>query len=191
LASDLAIRPHLEITSKLLWKELHLMERHLTTSTVSIGRRKDSSAGPSPGTRSTGSVERSTRKLAARSDADGVSRSMGVWTHTLVLTGELTHRSVHALEAEIERLCDEGVSAITLDLRQLESIDSIGVAVISFRCRLCQRRGHGFEVIAGSRSIQREFEQAGVTDLLPFRDDEVAARRLRTAIPRAVLSRRS
>ncbi len=166
------------------------MERHLTTSTVSIGGRNDGAATASVAKRPGSTVARSTRKQAARSDADAVSRSMGVWTHTLILTGDLTHRSVHTLEAEIERLCDEGVSAITLDLRQLGSIDSIGVAVISFRCGLCQRRGHGFEVIAGSRSIQRAFEQAGVTDLLPFRDDEVAARRLRASVAPTAFSRR-
>jgi len=167
------------------------MERHLTTSTVSIGGGNESSATASVGKRRAGTLARGTRKQAARSDADVVSRSMGVWTHTLVLTGDLNHRSVHTLEAELERLCDEGVSAITLDLRRLASIDSIGVAVIAFRCGLCQRRGHGFEVIAGSRSIQRAFEQAGVTDSLPFRDDEVAARRLRAVMPPTAFSRPS
>ena len=41
----------------------------------------------------------------------------------------------------------EGVTAITLDLRQLTHIDPIGVAVIAFRCRLCKRQGHGFVLI--------------------------------------------
>jgi anti-anti-sigma factor len=110
-------------------------------------------------------------------------RSVSVWTHTLILTGELTHRSAHLLEAEIERLCEQGVTDITLDLRQLTSIDSIGVAVISFRCSLCRRQGYGFTLIPGPRLIHRAFEQAGVIDLLPFQGDEVAARRLRAAIP--------
>ena len=88
--------------------------------------------------------------------------------HTLILTGELHRGSAHALEAEIERLCDEGVTAITLDLRELTYIDPIGVAVIAFRCGLCQRRGYEFALIPGSRFVHRVFEQAGVTDLLPF-----------------------
>jgi anti-anti-sigma factor len=103
--------------------------------------------------------------------------------HTLVLTGELTHHSAHALEVEIERLCEEEVTSITLDLRQLRHIDSIGAAVISFRCGLCQRQGYGFALIPGSRPIQRAFERAGMINLLPFQDDEVAARRLRAATP--------
>jgi anti-anti-sigma factor len=90
------------------------------------------------------------------------------WTHTLVLTGELDRRSAHTLEAEIERLCREGVSGITLDLRELAYIDPIGVAVIAFRCGHCKRRGCDFALIPGRPSIQRAFERAGVSDSLPF-----------------------
>ncbi|MGO9762360.1 MAG: STAS domain-containing protein [Solirubrobacteraceae bacterium] len=108
---------------------------------------------------------------------------MRAWTHTLILTGELTHRSAHALEVEIERLCEKGVTSITLDLRQLAHIDATGVAVISFRCGLCTRQGYGFALIPGSRFIQLAFERAGVIDLLPFQVDEVAARRLRASTP--------
>jgi anti-anti-sigma factor len=97
--------------------------------------------------------------------------SVGVWKHTLILTGALDHHSAHELEAEIERLCEEGVTSITLDLRELTYIDSIGVAVISFRCGLCKRRGYEFAVIPGSRLIHRAFEQSGVTNLLPFEED--------------------
>jgi anti-anti-sigma factor len=96
-------------------------------------------------------------------------------THTLVLTGELDRRSAPMLEAEIERLYEDGVVGLTLDLRELTYIDPIGVAVIAFRCGLCRRRGYDFSLIPGSRLIRRAFEQAGVTDLLPFRDDDLAA----------------
>ncbi|HEV7585761.1 MAG TPA: STAS domain-containing protein [Solirubrobacteraceae bacterium] len=90
------------------------------------------------------------------------------WTHTLVLTGELDRRSARTLEAEIERLCREGVSGITLDLRGLTYIDSIGVAVIAFRCGHCRRRGCEFALVPGPASIQRAFERAGVRESLPF-----------------------
>jgi anti-anti-sigma factor len=126
------------------------MERHLATSAVDIGiRSKDA------------------------------TRATGVWTHTLILTGELTRRSTHTLELEIERLCGEGVGCITLDLRQLTSIDAIGAAVVAFRCGLCQRQGYGFSLIPGSRTVQRAFEQAGLKDVLPFQVDEITARRLK------------
>ena len=94
--------------------------------------------------------------------------------HTLILTGELDGSSAQDLEAEIDRLCDEGVAGITLDLRELTYIDSTGVAVVAFRCGLCRRRGHEFTLIRGSRHIHRAFEQAGVAGLLPFQEDDQA-----------------
>ncbi|HEY3865034.1 MAG TPA: STAS domain-containing protein [Solirubrobacteraceae bacterium] len=103
--------------------------------------------------------------------------------HTLILTGELTRLSAHTLEVEIERLFEGGVTSITLDLRQLTHIDSLGVAVIAFRCRLYERQGHGFVLIPGPQFVQRAFAEAGVIDQLPFQEDELAARRLRAAAP--------
>jgi len=165
------------------------MERHPTTSTVRIVKRNEGRGRGLGARRSNAALDRSIRAAPSRDQSGAPSRGAGVWTHTLVLTGALTHRSAQALEGEIERLCDEGVTAITLDLRQLVHIDSIGVAVVAFRCGLCQRRGLGFTLIPGSQPIQRVFEQAGVSELLPFQVDEVAARRLRPSTTRAVLSR--
>ena len=95
------------------------MKRHRTASTVSIGTPDEGGA--------MGSVARHTqlaagaenaRTRSAASEPRLVLASERVWTHTLVLTGELNHRSAHVLETEIERACDEGVTGITLDLRQ-------------------------------------------------------------------------
>jgi anti-anti-sigma factor len=107
-----------------------------------------------------------------------VLTSVNTWNHTLILTGELTHRSAHALELEIERLCEEGVTDITLDLRELTGLDPVGVAVIAFRCGLCEKRGYGFRLIRGSQSVQRAFEHAGVLGMLPFEDGGEADSRL-------------
>jgi anti-anti-sigma factor len=159
------------------------MEPHLTTSTVRIGTRNEvGMAGVIADRVNTAHARGKPPQTSANAPGSGL-RSVDLRSHTLILTGELTHRSAHALEVEIERLCDEGVSSITLDLRQLRDIDSIGAAVISFRCGLCQRQGYGFALIPGSRPIQRAFERAGMINLLPFQDDEVAARRLRVATP--------
>jgi anti-anti-sigma factor len=88
--------------------------------------------------------------------------------HTVVLTGSLDRDSAHQLETEIERLCEEGVAGITLDLRKLAQIEAIGVAVVAFRCRLCRRRGYEFTLIRGSRAVQLAFERAGLSERLPF-----------------------
>jgi anti-anti-sigma factor len=159
------------------------MQRHQTTSTIGIGTQLEGAQAGTLANRAETALDPSTRTRPVRHKPRLVSRSVSVWTHTLLLTGELTYRSARSLEMEIEHLCEAGVTGITLDLRQLTYIDSIGVAVISFRCGLCRRQGCDFALIGGSRSIQRAFERAGATDLLPVGVDELTARRLRTSGP--------
>ena len=142
------------------------MKRHPTVSEVDIG-------GPERSPRLLGDPPRSREPEQTQLAERGlVLTSVNTWNHTLILTGELTHRSAHALELEIERLCEEGVTDITLDLRDLHTIDPVGVAVIAFRSSLCEKRGYGFRLIRGSRNVQHAFEQAGVIEVLPFKDDE-------------------
>jgi anti-anti-sigma factor len=137
-----------------------------------VGTRKGGGAEACAADRAHTAFEKHTRTQAASSEPHLALADANVWTHTLVLTGELDRRSAHTLEAEIEHLCEEGVTGITLDLRGLAFIDWIGVAVIAFRCDHCKRRGFEFALIPGSPSIQHAFEQAGVRDSLPFQDND-------------------
>ncbi|HXM87516.1 MAG TPA: STAS domain-containing protein [Solirubrobacteraceae bacterium] len=158
------------------------MKRHLTASAVGAGDREGLVAEAFTNNL-TNSITNSTRAASGvRGDVEPSANerkvalsSVSEWTHTLVLRGELTHRSAHALELEIERLCAAGVTGITLDLRELAGIDAIGVAVIAFRSGLCKRRGYEFALIAGSRQVRRAFEQAGVADLLPSPDEQASS----------------
>ncbi len=87
------------------------------------------------------------------------------WRHKLILMGRLDHRSAPDLEEEIECLCQEGVTTLTLDLRQLSAIDSAGVKTIAFRGAAYRRRGRDFAVISGSR-FSHVLAEAGATDLV-------------------------
>jgi anti-anti-sigma factor len=155
------------------------MERHLTTVRIETLEEEVPPLGI-VGHVGHGAVLDAHASLATEEQRRAPSKP-AVRAHTLILTGELNRHSAHELETEIERLCGESVTRITLDLRQLTYIDSIGVAVIVFRCKLCQRQGFGFMLIPGTRLIHRAFEQAGVAEMLPFQDDDIAARRLRAA----------
>jgi anti-anti-sigma factor len=163
------------------------MKRHQIGMAASVWTGNESGAVASAANQTQTVFNENTLTKPASSEASFVPVSVSARTHTLILTGELDRGSAHALEAEIERLCEERVTGIRLDLRKLTYIDSIGVAVIAFRCGLCQRRGYDFALIPGSRSIQGVFEQAGLSELLPFEEDELAAPRL----PALVLSHRS
>jgi anti-anti-sigma factor len=150
------------------------MKRHQLAPVTSLSTTKVGGALAGVAAPTLTVYDNNPRKKPASSRASLALASVRTWTHTLVLTGGLDRASANALEAEIERLCDEGVTGITLDLRELTYIDSIGVAVIAFRCDLCKRRGFDFALIPGAPSIQRAFEQAGVSELLPFQEGEVA-----------------
>ncbi len=77
--------------------------------------------------------------------------------HTLVLAGELDRVSAPVLETEIERLCGIGVVALTLDLRELSEIDSVGVAVIVHRSGWCARRGCEMTLLADPGPMRHAF----------------------------------
>ena len=141
------------------------MKGQLTSSRIGRDARKAGSQDPgSPGNASSWPRTPFALRPVAhrRNDRDMALTSVGVWRHTIVLTGALTNRTAHELEIEIEQRCADGVTAITLDLRELTYIDPIGVAVIAFRSRLCKRRGYEFAVVAGSPMMRRALVQAGV-----------------------------
>ena len=92
--------------------------------------------------------------------------SAPVWKHKLVLTGTLDHRTAVELEDEIECLCEEGVTILTLDLRQLDAIDSVGAMTIASRGAACKTRGRDFAVVPGSPVVHRALVEAGAEGLL-------------------------
>jgi anti-sigma B factor antagonist len=167
----------LEINSTLLRKELDVMKPDQIAMAASADRRIQAGAVATVANQTQTAFKKSKRSQPASSNLSLVPARAPSRVHTLILTGELDCSSAQALEAEIDRLCEEGVAGITLDLRELTYIDSVGVAVIALRCGLCQRRGYEFALIPGSRLVHRVFEHAGVADLLPFQEDAVAAPR--------------
>jgi anti-sigma B factor antagonist len=152
------------------------MNVHQMAMAASIGTETEDATVTAVANRTQTAFNGDTSRRPASSEPSLVPVPASARPHTLILTGELDRRSAHALEVEIERLCEEGVTGITLDLRKLTYIDSIGVAVIAFRCGLCQRRGYEFALIPGPRSVHRVFELAGVSDLLPFGEADPAPR---------------
>ena len=151
------------------------MKTHQIVMAESVGTRTKCAAAATVANKTQTTFNKNARYQPASSAPRLVPVRSSARPHTLILTGELDRGSARALEAEIERLCEQGVTGITLDLRELTYIDSIGVAVIAFRCGLCQRRGYEFALIPGSRLVHRAFEQAGLADVLPFQRDHVAA----------------
>jgi anti-anti-sigma factor len=148
----------------------------LNVSTANLGAVGDVdwTAGDARTVLAVSALVRSPRRRV-RAPANGASQAGARRMHTLELIGELDRISATLLEREIERLCEEGVGGVTLDLRRLTYIDRTGVSVVAFRSRLCCRRGFDFALIPGPPRVQREFARAGLLERLPFRQGGSAA----------------
>ena len=83
------------------------------------------------------------------------------WEHTLILTGTLDHRSAPDLEDEVECLCEEGVTSLTLDCTSLEGIDTVGVNTITFLEAQCRSRGSRLLVGSAPAAVQEAFLVTG------------------------------
>ncbi len=153
------------------------MTNHLTLSTASQHAHNQSDEVEAASDRTRAGDGEANLSVAAHSRPQLTLASTPVWRHRLILTGKLDYRSASELEEEIECLCQEGVTILTLDLRQLDAIDPAGATVIAFRGAACKRRGHDFAVIPGSRVIHRVLAEAGATDLLTLDPNESDVRR--------------
>lgn len=88
--------------------------------------------------------------------------------HTLRLGGALDMASAAGLNETLLKLCANGARSITLDLTNLEFMDSTGLYAILAAKELCQQHDYEFSLIPGPAPIQRLFEVTGLIDSLPF-----------------------
>jgi anti-anti-sigma factor len=153
------------------------MKRHLTLSTTSqYARHRDDTAEVVADRGYAGDGEIGLSE-AAHARPRLTLASAPVWRHKLILTGKLDSHSAPELEEEIECLCQEGVTILTLDLRRLDAIDSNGATAIACHGSACKRRGHDFAVIPGSRVIRSALAEAGAASLLTPDLNESVVRR--------------
>jgi anti-anti-sigma factor len=142
------------------------MQRHLTVSTMSQHALDQGDTTNAVTNRTPVGDGQTSQSETTYARPQQTFPSEPAWRHKLILTGKLDHRSASELEDEIECLCEEGVTTLTLDLRQLDAIDSTGVDAIARRGAVCKMRGHDFVVIPGAGVIHRALAEAGAADLL-------------------------
>src|ERR671916_3357051 len=84
---------------------------------------------------------------------------------TVELAGDFDMAATFTVEPALERaIAAPGLSAMTLDLSNLDFIDSTGIGVL-FRLEAEARaRGVALSIVPGPREVQRVFEIAGLTD---------------------------
>jgi anti-sigma B factor antagonist len=80
--------------------------------------------------------------------------------------GELDMTTQGDLRGALERQAARG--AVTLDLSGLSFLDTSGLRLVLETAEASRRDGFAFTVVPGNRAVQRLFDVAGVTHLVPF-----------------------
>lgn len=158
------------------------MQPHLTSSATTITSHSGNQDAVAEALTYPVSVDdRAGRTPAVHTRPHLTLASAPVWKHKLILTGALNRRTAIELEDEIECLCEEGVTMLTLDLRQLEAIDPIGALTIARHGAVCKMRGRDFAVVPGSPIVHRALVEAGAENLLIDNPGEKGILRLATS----------
>jgi anti-anti-sigma factor len=97
-------------------------------------------------------------KITTREEDDGV---------VLALSGELDLAGAPELDQALAAARDAG-TALTLDLRELEFIDSSGLGVLVRFNNAAVAAGYEYSVIAGPPQVHRAFVLSGLDQALPF-----------------------
>ncbi len=113
-----------------------MMKRHLKLSDMSTDVHQHEALAASPA--ATAQAPRRAHLTLVRTPP---------WNHTLILRGRLDEGSAPELEDEVECLREEGVSSLTLDLRQLESVDEPAMEVIASQAASFRSCGGRFVVV--------------------------------------------
>jgi anti-sigma B factor antagonist len=84
-------------------------------------------------------------------------------------TGELDLSGAAVLQAELDRLAEEGeLGGVVLDLRGLEFMDSSGLRLVVLADMRAREAGRRFALIRGGETVHRVFEITRMSDRLEF-----------------------
>jgi anti-anti-sigma regulatory factor len=143
------------------------MKSQMTSHSTTISRHFDTQDGTADVLEyPVGTSDRAIQAQAVHARPRLTLASAPVWRHKLILTGRLDHSTVADLEDEVECLCEEGVTILIIDLRQLGAIDSVGAKAIACRGAACRKQGRDFAVIPGSPVVNSALAEVGAESLL-------------------------
>jgi len=82
--------------------------------------------------------------------------------------GELDLAEVEPLQAEFDRLCANGLSKLTVDLSELDFVDSTGLHVLLRLGARCARQQLALQLVPGPPGVQRLFLITGTDSQFTF-----------------------
>ena len=100
-----------------------------------------------------------------------LSTSVSDGTAVIALEGDLDLAGANALEQELATPEVGAASAIVLDLRRVEFMDSSGLRMIAVTLQDAQERGRRFALVPGAAQVMRVFDITRMRERLEFVDD--------------------
>jgi anti-sigma B factor antagonist len=91
------------------------------------------------------------------------------------LIGELDLAAVEPLEHEIERLCANGLRSLTVDLRELDFVDSTGLHLLLRLRTRCEGQQLELALVPGPPAVQRLFRITGTDVQFTFVETQPAS----------------
>ena len=85
--------------------------------------------------------------------------------------GELDLATAPEAQEAVSRARRDHPGPLRLDLSGLTFLDSTGLRLVAELHTACRADGCALSIAPGPRSVQRVFEVAGVSEILPFQDD--------------------
>ncbi len=89
----------------------------------------------------------------------------------LAISGELDLSSTSALESHLAEAFQSPATAVIVDLRELEFIDSTGLSVLVKAHQQAQEAGCEFGIVNGGAQVRRLLSLTGVTERLRVADE--------------------
>jgi anti-sigma B factor antagonist len=96
-------------------------------------------------------------------------------TTVLTAAGEIDSSSAPTLRSRLDAVLDDGVSSVTVDLRQVTFLDSAGLCVLAAAHRRAVKEGLRLRVLATSRAVVRPMQITGLYALLDVASAEAGA----------------
>jgi anti-sigma B factor antagonist len=88
--------------------------------------------------------------------------------HLLRLTGELDMATAHKLRDQLTSLADDGARHVTVDLSDLEFIDSTGLSVLVTGLKRLREQGGDLALRSPRPSTRKILEITGLTEVFPI-----------------------
>lgn len=88
--------------------------------------------------------------------------------HLLRLTGELDMATAHKLRDQLTTLADDGARQVTIDLSELEFIDSTGLSVLVSGLKRLREQGGDLMLRSPRPGTRKILEITGLTEVFPI-----------------------